>query len=639
MAVPLARRPPVHGLVASASSITPSKESQMKARRQMTWQRQSFVYVKLIPELNYASRFYSKMLSKLKIFPAFRGMDDELTPIKDGPPVELLDRIQDPGGGRSQILASYGRLMFIIGEGYLFGRDLGGDVERWAFVNPRELDFNGDKIIHRPTEKAEPIEYSGSQAEAYRMWTPDPEYSGEAESPMRAVLEIAEELDLLTKSVKSTAVARLLNGMYKVPSELSFGPDTPGKGDDPEENAFLAMLFEHMLGVVENAGSAEAAVGLLVEGAYEFLDRLEWAQLHDPQNDFLEQGLRKEAIDRAAMGLDLPPEILKGMAEANHWGARQILHDTWRSHGSVVAEQCCDDFADAYLRPALRAEKFERWKEVVIGYDDSNVVVPPDRTDDADKAFDRGTLDRPGYRKMKGIPESMAADEEEERVNLAIKLREPRLLKGTRFEIEEPAPVPGQPGPDPSNNGNPPAEETPPEPGPGGTSRQETRASAIQGAAWTALYRCRELAGSRICTQHRRAPELVEFKDKPKVDVASLMGERTLAKLGKIEPLKLVQGGTDAFVIYLTDEWGFTDAAANALAEMILVHAARTLFDARGPSLPSGFLAQVERMQDTSSMLSEKALVERNNEALAEVERQIQQTGGGPRAIRSGEAR
>ena len=39
---------------------------------------------------------------------------------------------------------------------------------------------------------------------------------------------------------------------------------------------------------------------------------------------------------------------------------------------------------------------------------------------------------------MKGIPESMAPSEEEQRISLAIQLHEPALLKGTRFEIEEP---------------------------------------------------------------------------------------------------------------------------------------------------------------------------------------------------------
>lgn len=606
-------------MTASAIKIQPQKTSTYRERRSMAWQKKAFLFAKIIPELNYASRFYAKMLTRLRIYPAYRSPSDETEPITEGLPVDLLDRIQDPGGGRSGILSSYGRLMFIAGEGYLFGRDLEKDTERWAFVNTEEIAFDGKAILWKPVSTAEPIRFSPSQAQAYRLWTPDPERSGEAESPMRAIIEIAQELDVLTKAVASTAVSRMVNGILRVPSELSFGADEAGVDDDPEANSFLADWIEHIIGVVENAGSPEAAAPFLAEGALEYLAGLDWIKTHDPATDYMEQALRTEAINRAAMGMDLPPEVLKGMAEANHWGARQILHDTWRSHGSVVAEQFCDDVADAYLRPALREAKFERWREVVIAYDDSNVVVPPDRTDDADKALDRGMVNDPGYRQMKGIAESMAPSDEERRIQLAIALHEPALLKGTRFEIEEPEPAPLPPGPVPSPDAPPDAQEGPPPPGPAGTSRQESRASIIHqinGAAAHGVVRCREVAGSRIRQQirsrSRGAVELGLIDGIPNANVACTLGEPRLKEMGLPSPLELVKGGTDGFCALLQD-WGFESPQAYVLAEMLLVFAGKTLFDERIPPLPAGFLAQVERLQE----LTEEKIVQHNNDSLA----------------------
>lgn len=587
----------------------------------MEWQQKAFLFSKIIPELNYASRFYAKMLTKLRIYPAFRSSSDETVPITEGPPVDLLDRIQDPGGGRSGILSSYGRLMFIVGEGYLFGRDMGKDTERWAFVNTEEIQFDGKEILWKPTSAGEPTRFSAQEAEAYRLWTPDPERSGEAESPMRAIIEIAQELDILTKAVASTAVSRMVNGILKVPAELSFGSDEPGVDEDPEANPFLADWIEHIIGIVENAGSPEAGAPFLAEGALEYLSGLEWMKTHDPATDYMEQAMRKEAIERAAMGMDLPPEILKGMASANHWGARQILHDTWRSHGSVVAEQFCDDIADAYLRPALREEKFERWREVVVAYDDSNVVVPPDRTDDADKAYDRGNVNDPGYRTMKGIAESMAPSDEEKRISLAIQLHEPALLKGTRFEIEEPQPAPMPPGPAPSTDAPADTEEGPPEPGPAGTSRQEARNAIIQvnGAGALALVRCREVAGAKIRqairTKSRGAVELGMIDGIPNADVACTLGEERIREMGLPQPLELVKSGTDGFRNLLTD-WGFDRPQASVLAEMLLVFAGKTLYESKAPSLPAGFLAQVERLKE----LTEEKVVRQNNDSLAMLE-------------------
>lgn len=613
----LVARPQVRIVTASAMKVQPRVQSTYRERANWDWQRKAFFYTKLIPELNYASRFYAKMLKKLLIYPAFRRPDDTTEPIKEGLPVDLLDRIQDPGGGRSQILSNYGRLMFMIGEGYLFGRELGTDMERWAFVNPEELEITPDGYKWKPTSSGDPIELPRSRTEAYRMWSPDPERSGEAESPMRAAIGIAEELDLLSKAVRSTAVTRMLNGLLKVPAELSFGSDEPGLDDDPEANPFIQELLDYIVSAIENPGSAEAAAPWVAEGAAEFLEQLEWMSLHDPQNDYMELGLRKEAIDRLAMGMDLPPEILKGMAEANHWGARQIMHDTWLSHGQPVAEQFCDDLADAYLRPALKAEGFDRWRDVVIGYDDSNVVIPPDRTDDADKAYDRGTLSRVGHRKLKGISEDLAPDEEEERLWLAVKLRDPGFLKGTKYEIEQPAPAAMPPGPQPSTDAPPDAQEGPPPPGPAGVSRQESRAAIVRGAAELALYRCREAAGSKIRQQIRTrskgAPELALIDGRPNWHVAAMIGKQRLDVLGIGPPLQLVRTGTEGFCALL-GAWGFQPSQAEVLSEMVAVWAAKTLFDEELPSLPPGFLAQVDRMRELSF---EQATVDHNNDSLA----------------------
>lgn len=63
-----------------------------------SWQEDSFAVVKSIPELNYASRFYSRQMKRLKIYPALRDNQDRTKRIETGEPVDLLDRIQDPGG-------------------------------------------------------------------------------------------------------------------------------------------------------------------------------------------------------------------------------------------------------------------------------------------------------------------------------------------------------------------------------------------------------------------------------------------------------------------------------------------------------------------------------------------------------------
>jgi hypothetical protein len=617
MAVPLSRPQSARKIItASAAQLTRSRDDKEQRKSATSDQAKAFHYARIIPELNYASRFYSKMLKKLKIYPARRDARDQLTPIASGLPVDLLERIQDPGGGRSQILGSYGRLMFISGEGYLFGRNLETRRERWSFVSTAEIELSDGVIKWRPTESGTPQEFRlGSDAQIYRMWSPSPERSGEAESPMLSVLEVAEELVLLGRSVRATAVSRILQGILKVPSEISFGSDEPGVDDDPEENEFLADLIDHIVGAIENAGTAEAAAPFLAEGAAEFLRELEWIRMHDPQTDYLEKELRSECVTRLSIGLDMPAEILKGLADTNHWGARQIIHDTWRSHGAPVAEQFCDDLSEAYLRPALEEAEYENWDTVVVAYDDSEVVVSPDRTEDADRAYDRGQLSDEGYLKLKGIDDALASSDEERKIWLALKLRDARFLKGTRFEVEDESPVAQLPGPQRSRDNKRPAEDGPPNPGPAGVSRQESRSLAVRGAAELALLRCRELAGSKIRQQNKRNPGITaQIDGRPAAAIAFILGPEAVTALGT-DPLHLVRGGTDQFVT-LCLEWGIEDAQARALGQMIEVHAARTLFEPRLPEFPAGFAAHIERANEISAELEEE-IVRQNNLSLA----------------------
>lgn len=590
------------------------------ARTPADWQEASFAWTKKIPELNYASRFYARMLRRLRIYPALRDSNDRTEQIDSGEPVDLLDRIQDPGGGRSQILHSYGRLMFIAGEGYLFGRELETDNERWAFVSGKEVSTSDGKIIWRPTSSGTPTEYTSQQAVLYRMWTADPEKSGDPESPMRSAIEIAEELSILTKAVRSTAVTRMLMGILKVPAELSFGAEQEGLDDDPELSPLLRDFIEWATGVVENAGSPEAASPFIAEGSAEHLDSLDWLETHNTEKDYMEKDLRVEAIGRLAMGLDMPPELLKGMAEANHWGARQIMHDAWKSHGSGIAEQFCDDLAEAYLRPALKEAGFEDWRKIVVAYDDTDVVVSPDRSDDAHKVFQNLGLGWEGYRKQTGTPEEFKPSDEEMKILLAIRMREPAFLKGTKFEVEVPTRLPGPrgPAPDPSRNGND-AEEEPPKPGPAGVSRRESRSLAMHGAAETAILRCRRVAGARLRTHHRKSSDFARIAEiETNAHLAAACGQAFLQELDTPEPLVLVKNGAEDFVDICV-EWGIEKAQAQAMGQMIEVYSAKTLFEEHMPDFPAGLSAAIEHAND----ISEEMIVQRNNESLARMARMI----------------
>ena len=562
------------------------------------WQLRALAYYDQIGEIRFASQFYAKLLSKVRYYPARQLENGDTEPIESGPPVELLHRIQDPGGGRSRLLYDYGRMMFVTGEGVLFGDRINTDNERWRFLWTEEVkktDFGAWQRVRYDQQPFDPAQIG----EAYRFWTPHPKHSDLPDSPLHSIMSIAEEILALESAVMATATSRIVNGILKIPTELSpnpygapgdtLAPDDEYLGDeDPRSNILLDDLIEHTEATIEEPASAKARVPFIFEGAYDYLDRVEWMPTHDNQTDYMERELRKEAIHRLALGMDFPPEFLLGMTDANHWTARQVVYDMWRSYGTPVAERFADDLADTYLRPALEAEEFPDWFNVVVAYDDSQVVISPDRTEDADKALDRIAIGFEGYREMKAIPQEFAPTEEEQEFLASLKLRQPIELEDGNLIIPQRGPVAQQ-------NGNQP-ENGPPAPSGGReVSRQEARTASaeIHGAARAALQRCRELAGVRIRHSCEECGE-----GGPLSVVAASSPAEYLA-----EPLKLVSGGTDFFSTLLS-EWGFADSQTASLCQQLEVYAARTLNENRCPELPSGFLAAVERAQEVSSAVA-----------------------------------
>lgn len=588
------------GFVASAASYENSKartDSAYLQRKALPWQKRALTYLDLIPELAYSSRFYARMLRPLKIYPATKLPSGDVEPITDGLPVEMLSRIRAKDGTLAPILSSYGRLMFSTGEGNLLGINLDREDESWSFVWNEEIEVevgatptDVKKILHKPMGPgAEPIEYSPSEARVYRMWTPHPRLSGQADSPMRSVLDIAEELIALTASVRATATSRTVNGILLMPTEMAPVPAEVTGDEDEEQDPFIDEFLEHLESQIENAGSASAASPWVVWGAYELLDRIRMVQLHDPQNDYMERDLRTEAVQRMARGMDFPAEYLLGLSNANHWAAKQILDDMWRSHGTGVASQFVGDLNDAYLRSGLRDSGYPNWENVVIAYDESAVVVPPDQSKDADEAFDRGGIGYAGYRKLKNIPEDMAQTEEEHKEWLAVKLRNEGIIG-----IEKPA----SSAPNPSDG--------PPPPGSEGDSGRQTRVTAALeiGAAEMAVARCRELAGIRLKRLEKSCPECLRgVGDVQNPLVAAFVGVENLEKL-KVTPHALVKGGADTLKVLL-GEWGYSSIHSTAISEMVESYAARTLFKSDHPSLPSGFAAQFERAKEASSVNSD----------------------------------
>lgn len=569
-------------------------KSAATARRAKPWQKQALDYYDTLGPIWYAGQFYSRAFSKLRLFPAFLDENGEPQETEDPKAREVLDRVQDPGGGRAKLLGTYGRLRFLIGEANLTCSFTGDPLEEvWEILSPEEIRPTDDgRAYQRFTEPgASPIELrdfgddapTKDSVRVYRLWRRHPRYSGWADSPMRAVLEDCEELATFTKTVRSRATSRLAGpGVLLIPDELSDVPLEAVGDEDAQEDPLLADLIEAMEAAIADPESPAAQVPITFRGAADYLDKVRLISFRDNREMFPEDVMRDAAIRRIAISLDFSPEVLTGLGDVNHWSGWVIDESSFKSHIQPVAQELVDDLTSAYFREACREAGVSNWERAVVGYDPAEVINHPDRSKDAKDLHDRLTISDATLRDAGGFDDTDAPDEDELNRRIAIKLGDvPVAVTGNATDgAEVPAEVDAGPPPEPVV-----------------ASVAVSPHDRVLVAAELAVERARELAGSRLRTKaNNLCPPCKELLvDVPQRLVAATLGqERSAEVLSAGDERALVAGAFDGFVATL-QRWGWDTNRAMMVAELVEQHAARTLWDDEPGPLPSGFGGYVKR--------------------------------------------
>lgn len=593
----------LEALTAAAVRVNKSRAGNMR-RLIQPWQQRALAYYDIVGECWNSAQFYSRSLKQVRLYVAERDDNGELQETEDPEALDQLERIQDPGGGGySRLLDAYGRLWFLAGEGYYLITNPDGDDESWEFVSSDELRLNGAGEYTRfaapslpaqmlrdvPDTAYQPV---GDEALVYRVWRPHPRYSALADSPVRAVLDLLEELVLLTLTVRARAKSRLAaNGILFIPDELSLKPPEAVGDEDAELDPFLADIIEQIVTPIENPGTASAVSPALVRGAGEWIEKVKLLQISNPLETYPEQGLRTEAVRRYAIGIEMPAEILTGTADVNHWGAWLIDEQAARQYIFPVCQTLVDDLTSIFLRPTLRQAGVADWEKYVFAFDASAVVAHPDRAKDARELHDRLVISDETLRDSNNFNDSDAPDDDELRRRIGIKLKDVGIALGEPYE---PAVTPLL-NPDEEQTG----EEGAPQSGgevdagaPEGIPADEGVTASLvaqnrtHGFLVHGILRGRQLAGGRLRTilQHA-SPESFELSLTPLEKLADVPNDRLAEALGAQwvrahagrNEQTLVQGAT-AGMPEILRSWGISKAATDKLCALIEQHAARTLY-------------------------------------------------------------
>jgi hypothetical protein len=421
------------------------------------WQSEAWEYYDAIGEIKYAFNLVASVVSRIRLYPAVVSDPSEApSPIRNVEEYDqrlvaaaerALQRLDSAYGGQAGLLKDAALNLQVTGECYLTQvpeRIGSGLPETWDIRSVDEIntDAKGNYII---TPRRELKIGSATSAKpgviglpkgAFigRIWRAHPRFSEEADSSLRGVLDLCSELLLLNRTFRATAKSRLNAGALYLPDGLSVAsaPDPNYPYDDadgiyseptPEEveDEFEDQLIDAMTTPIKDEDSASAVVPLIIRGPAELGDKIKQFKFERSFDPAL-AARSDRVLERIMQGIDVPKDIVTGLANVKYSNALQIDESLYKAHIEPMMLLIADALTVVYLRPYLLANGFTEADvdRIVVWYDPSLVATRNDRAADADSGFEKMAISFETWRRAHGFAEAEAPSPTEVALRLLV---------------------------------------------------------------------------------------------------------------------------------------------------------------------------------------------------------------------------
>jgi hypothetical protein len=437
-------------LTAAAVQVSLNDKGEAEAFRNRrsagstSWQSEAWEYYDAIGEIKYAFNLVASVVSRIRLYAAVVDNPAEPpTPVRNSDGLDerlasaaerAIVRLDSAYGGQAGLLKDAALNLVVAGECYLVQvpeRIGQGIPESWDIRSVDEVvvDQKGNfKITPRREMGGQTGQkQAGSlilpqKSFVGRIWRAHPRYSDEADSSMRGLLDMCAELLLLNRTFRATARSRLNAGALYLPDGLSVAgspdPDYPydddsdlGQDFTPEEaqDEFEDQLIDAMTTPIRDEDSASAVVPLIIRGPAELGDKIKQFKFERSFDPALAQRADR-VLERILQGLDVPKDVVTGLANVKYSNALQIDESLYKAHIEPLMLLIADALTVVYLRPYLLANGFDpaTVERVCVWYDPSQVATRNDRAADADSGFDRMAVSFDAWRRAHGFTEQDA---------------------------------------------------------------------------------------------------------------------------------------------------------------------------------------------------------------------------------------
>lgn len=271
-----------------------------------------------------------------------------------------------------------------------------------------------------------------------RIWEPDHRFSDMAYSSLKAVRQTLRVIRLCDLALSTMLDARAhLHGILLWPDDVGVGPDRITVSSDDEvlddDSSFLDDLVKAATERKRTHGSPASLFPFVVPIPKDRIAEgdggprlLEWGGKFESTV----AELRDASVTRLAQQTDLPVSVVTGES-GNRWSDFVVKQTLFQAHLAPKFEMIVSAITEQ-LYVGLLAAEFQRQlgmteddaldaaAQYCLWFDASGLIVNPDRTADADLAFDRFAISQSAYLRAKGFDENDAPNLEELQRQLAL---------------------------------------------------------------------------------------------------------------------------------------------------------------------------------------------------------------------------
>lgn len=448
--------------VLRASGVKIERMSEQKLRaivgNKQPWQNQAWGYRDAIGELRFALQYRARAISRARFFIAeILDDDDEPIPVElrtevddDGQPTERARKVTSPSDicaaaeqelNRLPLDSGYGfagiwsENFDVAGECFLHGRRLPDGTEEWVIRSILDIDAQGSDITLKD-ELGQPRRLDlfdpahperDATEELYRLWVPHPARQHLADSALNALADVLEDILLAGREIRAASRSRsAANGVWMIPIGMTQVKNTRKEDDNPEDQSqrFMIDLTASLLAPIMNEGEPGAAAPIIITGTRDDIEAAAKSFIRFDRETNPEILARLDhALRRMGTSIDLPPEIITGLAEVNHWTAWQIDASTFRHYLEPGLRLMVDSLTTCFIRAALLAQKFppDQVRKLRVWYDASQITENPNRRQDALDARAEGAIGDDAFRQALGFNDGDAPTPEERLLMIAAK--------------------------------------------------------------------------------------------------------------------------------------------------------------------------------------------------------------------------